>query len=273
MKIKNIYIFILFVFIPLISCDLPTFTITGIYHMGTQCKREDGYFKFIIEGKGNGITTPIRITLPLLSPKDCKAVCMVSSDQMFCTMDALIYDLSGEKVLEVYEEEPIFNNLKILNWSEYFVQENRVLNSATNCIPDERKLDPDKEEEEHIFAAYDAKEIEILGCFRNKNNFSFKLTKMKDDKTILQDSLTSDIYFEITFEKPDDEKALCVIPKISNNDVYTVRCAIDYGGEIIVGGEASGIVNLEGKKAKIVFRGLLIPPTVVDECTKEKNKF
>ena len=273
MKIKNFDIFILFAFIPLISCRLPTFTITRIHNEESRCNHEKGYFQFKIVGKGNGITTPIRITLPLLSPENYEAVCMVSSDEIFCTMDPIIYDLSGEKVLEVYKKEPKFDNLKILNWPEYFTMQSTVLISGTNCKIDERKKDPDKEDKEYIFAIFEAKEIEILGCFRKKNNFSFKLTKIKDDKSILQKSLTSDIFFEIIFEKPNDEKALCVIPKNNDNDVYTVRCAIDYGGKIIVGKETSGIVNFEGKKAKIVFKGLLIPPTVVDECTKEKNKF
>ena len=56
------------------------------------------------------------------------------------------------------------------------------------------------------------------------------------------------------------------------NGIYTVRCAIAYGGEIEVGIEASDTVKLNGKNLKIVIRGLLILTTIVDECTDEKNK-
>ena len=271
MKI-NFLIYILYLsLISLIASDnLPIFEISEVYHEGTRCDNENGFFVFIILGKGTGIDDEIRITLPLKSPENCKAVCMVSSEKMNCTMDAYLYDLEGEKILEVFEEEPIFDNLKISNWVEYFIDVRRILNHATNCKAVERKIEPDKDEE-HIFAAYDAKNIEILGCFRNKNNFSFQLTRVKDEGVDTPDSLTQDIYFEINFEKPANDKALCVIPKKSIDDVYTVRCALEYGGEIEIGKEVSGVVNLQGKKLKIVFRGLLIPPTIVDECKNEKN--
>ena len=39
-----------------------------------------------------------------------------------------------------------------------------------------------------------------------------------------------------------------------------------YGGEIEVGKEVSTTVEIKDKKYKIVFRGILIPPTIVDEC-------
>ena len=258
--------FIYFIIVTYIICnELPTFEITSIYHEQTRCDQEKGLFQFVILGKGNNIKDNIRITLSLKLPEDCKADCEVSSSEMFCTMDALAYDLSGEKRLEVFTEEPIFDNLKMINWSDYFSKVNPILNDATNCKSNERPP------EELIFAAYD-KNIEILGCFRNKNNFSFQLTKVKDDNTIMKDPLEKDIYFDILFEKPENEKALCVIPKNGIGDVFTVRCALEYGGEIEIGKEASGTVILDNKKLKIVFRGLLIPPTVVDECTEEKNK-
>ena len=261
--IKNI-IYITFLF--QIKC-LPTFKITGVNDMQSRCDRERGYFQFSLSGEGSGFSDELRITLPLKQPENCKSVCMVRTNEIFCTMDALIYDLSGTKILEVYEEEPQFDNIKIEDWTTYFTEDHRVLNSATNCEADQRQVDPE-EGEEQIFAAYDAKNIEILGCFRNKNNFSFQLTKVKDDKSVMKDSLDKDIYFDISFVKPTDEKALCVIPKNSIDDVYTVRCALKYGGEIEIGKEASGSVILNEKKYKIVFRGLLIPPTVVDECTE-----
>ena len=258
--------FIYFIIVTYIICnELPTFEITSIYHEQTRCDQEKGLFQFVILGKGNNIKDNIRITLSLKLPEDCKADCEVSSSEMFCTMDALAYDLSGEKRLEVFTEEPIFDNLKMINWSDYFSKVNPILNDATNCKSNERPP------EELIFAAYD-KNIEILGCFRNKNNFSFQLTLIKDEKNTIEDSLNEDIYFEINFEKPKIEKSLCVIPKNNINGVYTIRCAIEYGGEIEVGIETSSTVKLNGKNLKIVIRGLLIQPTIVDECTDEKNK-
>ena len=152
------------------------------------------------------------------------------------------------------------------NWVEYFIPERRILNHATNC---KRVLEPDPTPIP-IFATFEAINLEILGCFGNKNNFSFKLTKAKEGKSNMQDSLDQDIYFEIAFEKPLKDKALCVIPK-NFKDVYTVRCAIEFGGEITVGNEAVGMFNMEDKNLKILIRGLLIPPTIVDECTDAKN--
>lgn len=261
----NIFFYIIFLsFISFILSDA-TFEITEIMHTETQCDRQNGYFKFVIGGKGSGFSDEIRITLPLESPKDCKAVCMVSKEKMFCTMDSYVYDLGGEKRLVVLEKEPKFDNLKITNWAEFFKPEHRTLNSATNCPSDERIVKPDEGVDEIIFTDYDAENIEVLGYFRDKNNFSFELTKIEDEDKIFS-RLDEDIYFDIQFEKPKNEKALCVISRKRRHSVYKVRCAIDYGGEIEIGGEADASVKIGGKKHKIVFRGLLIPPTVIDEC-------
>ena len=270
----NLLLYIVFLsFISLIITEA-TFEIKDVIHTETQCDRKNGYFKFVIGGVGSGFTDEIRVTLPLESPKDCKAVCMVSEEKMFCTMDSFIYDLSGAKILKVFEEEPKFDNLKITNWAEHFKPEHRTLNSATNCESEERRVEPNPEDKdkdvvkELIFAAFDAKNIEVLGCFREQNHFSFELTQVNEEGDIVvsTEELKEDVYFEIQFEKPSKEKASCVIPKKNEKSVYKVKCTIDYGGEIEVGGEADGIVELKGKKYKIVFRGLLIPPTLVDEC-------
>ena len=267
------YLLYYITFISLISLVLneATFEIKDVVHTETQCDRVNGYFKFVIGGVGSGFSDEIRITLPLESPKDCKAVCLVSEEKMFCTMDSFIYDLSGAKVLKVFEEEPKFDNLRITNWVEHFKPEHRTLNSATNCEAEDKTIEPggpDEPVDELIFAAFDAKNIEVLGCFRDKNNFSFELTQVDEEveKVVSTKELEEDIYFDIQFEKPSKEKAFCVIPQKNEKGVYKVRCSIDYGGEIEVGGEADGTFLLNGKQHKIIFRGLLIPPTVVDEC-------
>ena len=273
MKNYLLPLFIVLFFNILIYNAIPTFEITGVEHTQTRCDQEDGYFRFQLLGKGTGITEEVRITFPLKEPKDCYAVCYAKPTLMNCTMDSLIYDLSGEKILEVFPEEPILEELKFVGWDKYFIKENRILNSATNCNPPaNRTIDPKKEDKEIILAAYDAKNIEIFGCFGNKNNFGFQLSKMKDEKTVL-DSIDNDIYIKLRFQQPSNKNAYCVITKSEDNDKYKVRCSIDYGGEIEIGGEASGTVKLNNKKIKIVLRGLLIPPTVVDECTEEKNNF
>ena len=41
---------------------------------------------------------------------------------------------------------------------------------------------------------------------------------------------------------------------------------MDYGGKITLGDDFYGNLELKDKKYKILFRGLLIPPTTVDEC-------
>ena len=263
-----IYIIYLYLFSKIL-CDLPTFEIEVVHHESTKCDREKGYFQFIINGKGKGITEELRVTLPLKSPPSCNAVCEVSSTEMFCTIDAMMYDLSGAQIVEFLENEPNLENLKIPNWVEFFSHDNRILNHATNCESSERRPKPD-EGEEHIFAAIEEKNIEVLGCFRNKNNFSLKLTKIKGRKTsILKDDPATHVYFEIAFEKPKREKALCVIPEKDNKGIYKVDCAMKYGGEIEVGKEASGTVIIKDKKYKIVFRGILIPPTIIDECKND----
>lgn len=275
MKINITMICYFLLFICSIICELPEFKVTGVYDMASMCVHEKGFYQFVILGQGSGITEPIRITLPLKDPETSKAVCFVYESSMNCTLDALMYDLRGETKLTVFEETPEFDNLKIVGWNETFTSDHIRINDATNCEPSERQIDPTKEDEEHIFAAFDAKNIEILGCFRNKNNFSFKLTKIKNEKkeieTLSEDSYDKDIYFEIKLKKPENINALCVIPKNNKNNVYTVRCAIEYGGEIEIGDETSGNALLGEKKVKIVLRGLLIPPTIVDECENEVN--
>ena len=236
--------------------SFPTFEITGISHTDSRCDYIKGYFQFKILGKGTGITDKIEITLPLKSP--CYAACIVNSEEMFCTMDAFVNNLKGDKKVIVDENEPTFNNLKISNWAEYFIQERRTINDATNCWGDEDKIVPD----EDIYVVYETKNLEILGCFRNKNNFSFHITKVEDEKAILQGDLKEDIYFELTFESPNDEKVTCVIPKDKN----IARCAMDYGGKITLGKDSYGSLKLDDKKYKILFRGLLIPENTVDEC-------
>ena len=85
---------------------------------------------------------------------------------------------------------------------------------------------------------------------------------VKDEKAILDGDPKEDIYFELNLERPKNEKAICVIPK----NINKVRCSMDYGGEITLGKDTFGNFELDGKKYKILFRGLLTPPTVVDEC-------
>ena len=85
---------------------------------------------------------------------------------------------------------------------------------------------------------------------------------IKDEKAILDGDPKEDIYFELPFESPKDEKAICVIPKNNNK----VRCAMDYGGKITLGKDAFANLELDKKKYKILFRGLLILTTEVDEC-------
>lgn len=270
MKINMIMIFSFLSLIYSIICDLPVFKVTGVYHMASMCDHDKGYFQFVILGECSGFTEPIRITLPLREPETYKAVCLVYENSMNCTLDALMYDLKGRKRLKVFEETPEFDNLIIVGWNVTFTSDHTTLNDATNCESKERTIDPEKEDEEYIFAAYDAKNLDILGCFRNKNNFSFRLTKIKNEKNEIEsnsdDSYDKDIYFEIKLKKPEDINAFCVMPKNNINNIYTVRCAIEYGGEIEIGDETSGNVVLGEKKVKIVLRGLLIPPTIVDEC-------
>ena len=274
MKINMIMIYSFLSLIYSIICDLPVFYVTGVYHEASMCDYDKGYFQFVILGNCFGYTEPIRITLPLKEPETYKAVCIVHEYSMNCTLDAIMYDLKGQKKLTVFEETPEFDNLIIEGWNVTFTSDHATLNDATNCEPRERTIDPKKEDEEHIFAAYDAKNIEILGCFRNKNNFSFQLTKIKNEKSEIEsnsdDLYDKDIFFEINLKKPEDKKALCVIPKNKRNNVYTVRCAIEYGGEIEIGEETSGNAELGEKKVKIVLRGLLIPPTIVDECNNNE---
>ena len=267
---------------------LPTFEITGVQHMETRCDYENGFFQFQLLGKGTGINEEIRITFPLKEPNATYAICYVKPSKMNCTMDSLVYDLSGVKRLVVSEEPPVINNMQFVGWKEYFIPERRCLNSATNCYYDgehkeveeeeqeqeeeQEEEEKDVEEDEFILTAYEAEEIEIFGCFGKRNNFGFQLNKMKEEKTDL-DSIDHDLYFDIMFSQPSDKKALCVMTRGKEKDIYKIRCSIDYGGMIEVGKEASGIVKLGRKKLKIVFRGLLISPTIVDECTKDKNNF
>lgn len=142
-----LYIFCLS-FLSLILCGSPTFEILEVNHFLTQCDRYAGLFKFSIKGKGKNIEEPIRITLPLKSPSSTKAKCLVSSIEMFCSIDTIIYDLSNpNQILAVNEEEPIYDYIKIPNWANFFTPEKIIINSAMNCKPDERILDTDEVDE------------------------------------------------------------------------------------------------------------------------------
>ena len=182
---RDVIIYISLLSILSLIYSIPTFEITEVSHTEVRCDYIKGYFQFKILGKGTGITDVINITLPLESP--CDAACQVNSEEMFCVMDAYAHDLSGDKKVIVKENEPTFNNLKISNWAEYFVPERRVLNSATNCWGDEYRIiedDTDKEEQQ-IYAIYESTNLEVLGCFRDKNSFSFQIKIIKDEKTLL----------------------------------------------------------------------------------------
>jgi hypothetical protein len=133
-------ILILFIFylsfISLISCGSPTFEIQEINHISTRCDLIAGYFQFSFKGKGKNIEDPIRINLPLESPKSSEAICIISSTNMSCSIDVFLYDRTyPSQIVAVYEEEPIFDNLKIKNWADFFVPEKRVINHAMDCKP------------------------------------------------------------------------------------------------------------------------------------------
>ena len=210
-------ILILFIFylsfISLISCGSPTFEIQEVNHISTRCDLVAGYFEFSFKGKGKNIEDPIRINLPLKSPKSSEAVCMVSSTDMFCSIDVFLYDSANpSQTVAVYEEEPIFDNLKIKNWADFFTPEKRVINHAMNCIPEERLLDPEEGDELYIFGALD-KNIDMLGCKENNNTFMFQMILIKAKNQDSEISLEEDLNFEIYFKKPKDEKNTCFIPK------------------------------------------------------------
>ena len=133
-------ILILFIFylsfISLISCWSPKFEIQEINHISTRCDLIAGYFQFSSKGKGKNFEDPIRINLPLESPKSSEAVCMISSTDMSCSIDVFLYDNTNpSQIVAVYEEEAIFGNLKIKNWVDFFVPEKRVINHAMDCKP------------------------------------------------------------------------------------------------------------------------------------------
>lgn len=166
----------------------------------------------------------------------------------------------------VYEEEPIFNNLKITNWADYFSPERRTINSAKNCKPFERIIDPEEEDELYIFGVLD-ENIDTLGCLKNKNNFAFQMAIIRPNNPDSEIYFEKDLNFEILFKKPKDEKISCIIPKNDIDGFYSVKCSMEYGDEIEIGAEANGIAYIGEKKTKITIRGNLLPPTIIDQCT------
>ena len=220
-----IYIFYLS-FISLISCGSPTFEIQGVNHASTRCDRTAGFFQFLFKGKGKNIEDSVRITLPLKSPSLSKAVCLVSSTDMFCTLDVFLYNTTNplERV-EVYEAEPFFENLKIINWAKFFTLERRIINSAMNCRPNERIIDPEEVEELYIFGILD-KNIDIFGCLNNKNNFIFQMALIRPKNPDSEIYFEKDLKLEIYFEKPKNEKITCYIPKKANYGFYSVKCSM-----------------------------------------------
>ena len=97
MKVNMIMIYSFLSLIYSIMCELPIFKVTGVHHEASRCDHDKGYFQFAILGDCSGYTEPIRITLPLNEPETYKAVCIVYEHSMNCTLDAIMYDLKGEK--------------------------------------------------------------------------------------------------------------------------------------------------------------------------------
>lgn len=121
----------------------------------------------------------------------------------------------------------------------------------------------------YIFGALDNKNIDISGCLNGKNNFNLQMSLIKHNKNFSEIYLEEDLKFEIIFEKPKDEKITCLIPKNGNYDLYTIKCYMDYAGKVEIGVEANGIGYIGEKKIKIVLRGILIPPTVINQCNEK----
>ena len=50
---------------------------------------------------------------------------------MSCSIDVFLYDRTyPSQIVAVYEEEPIFDNLKIKNWADFFVPEKKSYKSC-----------------------------------------------------------------------------------------------------------------------------------------------
>lgn len=242
----------------------PSFEITEINHMNTRCDYDKSIFKFEFKGIGMDINNPIRITLPLEEPKGSMAICMVGKNLMECTLDSLIYDLSGTKILEVYLDEPKIPNLDLKNWSSFFKIENKRLNSATNCPPGERSTDV-----EYIFATYDTIKVNVLGCFSKKINFSFEVEKLSGHAKIdeIDDTDKTDaIFFEINFVQPSDEIAKCVLTMKSNKQKYLVNCSLAKGKTLEIGDVTGKVTTLKEKGGSITIRGALKPLTDLENC-------
>ena len=109
----------------------------------------------------------------------------------------------------------------------------------------------------------------MLGCKENNNTFMLQMILIKAKKQDSEISLEEDLNLEIYFKKPKEEKITCFIPRKDKDGFYKVKCSMQYGGEVEVGAQANGVAYIGEKKAKIVFRGILIPPTVIDQCTDE----
>ena len=240
----------------------PSFEITGVVDERSRCIKEKSIFTFTFSGVAINITSRIKLNLNLLEPKNYIATCVIdppdSEDNityMNCVLDSLMYDLSGQKKVVVPLEEPTYDFIELKNWNKTFRSDTQCINSATNCKADNVDF--------YVFAAYDVKNINVLGCFRNKNNFSFEVKKVRSDK---KNTTIENLFFTVKFEKPEDEKAKCVI-SLKNNEKYMINCELEKNTLLEIGEVKGDIIgNDELEYKNIMIKGGLKPLANLDSC-------
>lgn len=258
-SLKNFPLLSLFLKILLISVisSAPTFTITGVDHVKTHCDYVTIMFHFTIMGQTSGIDSPISIIFTLAEPT-YPIPCTIDPKggdgyaTMTCDMDGLVYDLGNQRLV-LTPQAPKIEGVEFLGWTDVFKPENLVINDNTNCKGDVSY--------DYAFATLSSN-INKVGCFREKNNFSFEVKKLRS-----YDNDDPVIFFNMNFTRPDDEIAYCAMP-FDGTDTFTVNCAIDYSGEIEIGNVHNTYQTKDGKDKVIFIRGENTA-TKLDECPKK----
>ena len=259
---KTSHIIIIITLITIYTSQKPSFEIKKVIHEKSRCIYENSLYTFTFSGTATNITSPIKLYLHLLQPENYIAICVIdppsssedSTTTMDCTLDSLMYDLSGQKKVVVPLEEPIYDFIELKNWNKTFGIDTQVINSATNCDPGNF--------DGFVFAAFDIKNINVLGCFRKKINFSFEVKKLRSIKDLKDENL----FFNILFENPQNEKAKCVV-SLKNNGKYVVNCELENSTLLEIGDVKGEIIGNDKLNGKIIWiRGGLKPFINLDSC-------
>lgn len=251
-----------FIFLLLITQFLcnnfqPVFEVIERENMKSQCDFETYIYHFSLRGKATGIITPLKFMLPIKNP-NTSVLCEIKPPRGFngetsleCVIDGNVHTIDD---VEIKEEPPEIPEVKFSRWVNPKNNEH-VISNGVHCTG--------KNKYNYILLAL-SNNFTFVGCFRDKNNFSFDVVEDRGD---FENGQT--VFFNMNFMMPDKEMAYCALPYVKGKEKLTVNCAIDYSGEIKIGDSHHSIITKSGDKKELLILGEFSGPFNFDKCKKE----